>query len=250
MSKSGLAIAASVAALALGGAFALTAAEGTHWSYNGSNGPANWSNISQDYAACGTGKEQSPIDLRPTHMAETKDLAISWKPFDAKVVNNGHTIQANAPSGNFATLGGKRYDLLQLHFHHQSEHTLSGERKPMEAHFVHKSAEGDLMVLGVFLVPGEANGDFQSILGAAPEGKGQPSGAAQVDLTSLLPDDRTIYRYAGSLTTPPCSEIVSWVVFEEPVEVSAKQIETFAASYPDNFRPIQPVNRRFVLRGD
>ena len=119
----------------------------------------------------------------------------------------------------------------------------------MEAHFVHKSAQGDLLVLGVFLVPGRTNGALKTILDAAPRSKGSQSAEATVDLTSLVPDDSAIFRYAGSLTTPPCSEIVSWVVYDRPVEVSPVQIEAFAELYPNNFRPTQSTNRRFILFG-
>lgn len=247
MKRRGLAV--SALALALGAAAAGYAAEGAKWSYEGAKGPRHWSKISPAFAACGTGREQSPIDLQQTHAGNPETIGISWQAFQPEVVNNGHTIQADAPDGSYTTLNGKRYDLLQLHFHHRSEHKLAGRQLPMEAHFVHKSAAGDLLVLGVFLVPGQPNEALETILDAAPASKGRQSAGASVDLTSLLPEDSAVFRYAGSLTTPPCSEVVSWAVYERPVEVSAEQIEAFAAIYPNNFRPVQPTNRRFVLFG-
>ena len=249
MKPKGFAIAAPVAALAFGAAIAGYAAEGAKWAYEGPKGPEHWSEIKSEFAACGAGREQSPIDLQRTHAAEPEKIEISWQAFEPEVVNNGHTIQANAPAGSYTTFDGKRYDLLQLHFHHKSEHTLDGEQLPMEAHFVHKSAEGDLLVLGVFLVPGRTNGALKTILDSAPQSRGSQSAEAAVDLRSLVPDDSAIFRYAGSLTTPPCSEIVSWIIYDRPVEVAPVQIEAFARLYPNNFRPTQPTNRRFVLFG-
>ena len=245
MKFTGFAIAAAV--IGLGAAAA--GAEDGKWSYEGPSGPQRWSEVSPEFSICGSGREQSPIDLQRTHTAEPEAIEISWQPFQPEVVNNGHTIQANAPAGSYTTLDGKRYELLQLHFHHESEHTLDGKHLPMEAHFVHKSAAGDLLVLGVFLVPGQTNGALKTILDAAPKGKGEGVAEADVDLTALVPQDSAIYRYAGSLTTPPCSEIVSWVVYDRPVEVAPLQISAFAELYPNNFRPTQPTNRRFILFG-
>ncbi len=249
MKLKGLAVATSVAAFAFGAAIAGYAAEEAKWSYEGPESPAHWSEINPAFAACGAGREQSPIDLQRTHAAEPEKIEISWQAFEPEVVNTGRTIQAEAPAGSYTTFDGRRYDLLQLHFHHKSEHTLDGEQLPMEAHFVHKSPQGDLLVLGVFLVPGRANDALKTILDSAPRGKGSQSAEATVDLRSLVPDDSAIFRYAGSLTTPPCSEVVSWVVFDRPVEVSPIQIKAFAGLYPSNFRPTQPINRRFVLFG-
>lgn len=243
------AVGTAVAAFVFGAATVGYAAEDREWSYEGPKGPEHWSEIESEFAACGSGREQSPIDLQRTHAAEPEEIEISWQAFGPEVVNNGHTIQANAPAGSYTTFDGKRYDLLQLHFHHKSEHTLDGKQLPMEAHFVHKSAQGDLLVLGVFLVPGQANGTLRTILDNAPQSKGTRKVEAAIDLETLVPDDSAIFRYAGSLTTPPCSEIVSWVVYDRPVEVSPVQIEAFAELYPNNFRPTQSTNRRFILFG-
>lgn len=249
MKFNGFAFATSLGAVALVVAVSGLAAQSLNWSYGGSSGPEHWSEISPDFTVCGAGREQSPIDLQRTHMADTETIEIAWQAFQPEVVNTGFTIQANAPAGSYTRFDGKRYDLLQLHFHHKSEHTLDGMQLPMEAHFVHQSADGDLLVIGVFLVPGRANDALKTILDAAPQVRGKRTAEAPADLTSLLPQDSKVFRYAGSLTTPPCSEIVSWVVYERPLEVSPLQIEAFAKQYPDNSRPTQPVNRRFVLFG-
>jgi carbonic anhydrase len=144
-------------------------------------------------------------------------------------------------------MGGVDYALVQLHFHHLSEHTLDGAHMPMEAHFVHRSASGDLLVLGVLIQPGAANPVAGEIWPMIPEEEGETAGAGPVDLSALLPDDRHAYRYQGSLTTPPCSETVTWNVFAAPVTLSPAQIDAFAALYENNARPVQPLNRRYIL---
>jgi carbonic anhydrase len=176
------------------------------------------------------------------------DLSISWAPSPFEIANNGHTIQANAAPGGSVTLGGKQYELLQFHFHHPSEHQVDGRPYSMEAHFVHKSVDGNLAVLGVFLTPGQEHSELQKLWARIPRQAGQKAATAgPVDTRLLLPANRACYRYAGSLTTPPCSEIVNWLVFREPIEVSAAQIAEFARLYPANARPVQPQHRRFIL---
>jgi len=150
--------------------------------------------------------------------------------------------------GSFVQLDGKRYDLLQFHFHHPSEHQVDGRPYSMEMHFVHKSAEGDLAVLGVFLTPGEEHRELQKLWGRMPRQAGQKiPGGEPIDIRLMLPASAACFRYAGSLTTPPCSEVVDWLVFRDPIEVSAGQIAQFARLYPANARPIQPQHRRFIL---
>jgi len=237
------------AALLLLAGPALASGDQVHWGYTGDEGPARWADLSSEYAACG-GDQQSPVDLVATHETDDENLDLRWTPFAPEVVNNGHTIQANAPAGNETDFGGTTYTLLQVHFHHVSEHTIGGRHSPMEAHFVHKGPDGGLFVLGVMLVEGDENEDIAKIWAAAPATEGEAQAKAAVDFADLIPDHDDYYRYAGSLTTPPCSEIVDWVVFSEPIELSADQIAAFAALYPANNRPLQPRNRRFILRGD
>lgn len=244
--KSMVSVSALFVAMTAGAA---TTAHAAKWAYGGEHGPEYWAELSGDYAAC-AGAEQSPIDLVATHSATTEAIETNWRSFVSEVVNNGHTIQANAPAGNVTLFGGERYELLQLHFHAESEHTADGESFPMEAHFVHRSDSGALMVLGVFLVPGEGNAVLGEIWDAIPYEGASENTARAIDVESLLPDESAVFRYAGSLTTPPCSEIVNWVVYEQPVEVSAQQLAIFEALYPNSNRPIQPTNRRLVLIGD
>ncbi len=230
-------------AVAAGGKF--------HWSYDGATGPDNWGTLDTAYSVCGVGSQQSPIDLTNGVRAEMDAVSIQWKAVKlGSIVNNGHTIQVNAPNTGHMELDGSRHDLVQFHFHHRSEHTVDGKRFPMEVHFVHKAAMADgLAVIGVLLAEGPENAALKPIWTAAPGFVGKSSSAEVVDAKELLPASRAAFRYAGSLTTPPCSEVVSWIVYKEPVSASADQIASFGKLFPNNFRPIQRLNRRFILFG-
>lgn len=230
-------------------ASAARASEGAHWTYEGHDGPQEWGSLEKGFSACSVGTQQSPINLEGAVKAESAGPVLAWKPFAYKVVNNGHTIQADVTGdGGTATMGGKTYALKQFHFHAPSEHAIDGKRTAMEAHFVHAAPEGGLLVAGVFMVPGAANAAFSSLMAAAPRKAGDKTLAAPLDPTGFLPSARGTYRYEGSLTTPPCSEIVDWNVFGAPIEVAQADIDAFRAIFPMNARPLQAVNRRFLLR--
>ena len=219
--------------------------------YEGATGPKVWGKLDKAYKACGAGVQQSPIDLKHDIDAKTPALSLHWKPVQLGwVINNGHTIQVNTPKAGYMTLGGKRYDLLQFHFHQKSEHTISGKQFPMEVHFVHKAAKGGgLAVIGVMLAEGAENPVLASIWKMLPQHEGEILNEARVDLKGLLPKSTASFRYAGSLTTPPCSEIVSWTVMKAPATLSSGQIKAFGHLFPNNFRPIQSQNRRYILSG-
>lgn len=221
---------------------------GHHWAYDGEGGPEQWGELSPEYAACHLGKEQSPVDLRGAIPAALPDPAVAWMPIPLKVMNNGHTIQVDGAGGGSLVLDGTAYDLLQFHFHHPSEHLVEGRPAALEAHFVHKAQDGNLAVLGVLIVEGPANPVLESIWKIMPDKAGDTTmGQSVLDFKTLLPNDQTTYRYAGSLTTPPCSEVVQWVVYRRPITASDAQIKRFAALFPNNARPVQPLGRRKLL---
>ena len=229
------------------------AAEGHgSWSYEHGHGPAAWGQLDPAYAACSAGTQQSPIDLRDAVTADLPPAAIAWRPIGlSEIVHNGHTIQVNTSGGGGMQLDGAGYDLLQFHFHHMSEHTMDGRQFPLEVHFVHKASDGQgLAVVGVFFEEGAANPVLAPIWAAMPMRKGEAAGSGTIDPAGLLPASRAAFRYAGSLTTPPCSEVVAWTVMKQPVTASAEQIGRFAKLFPNNFRPVQPLNRRFLLSTD
>ena len=210
-----------------------------HWTYDGETGAARWGGLDPSFAACAEGAQQSPVDLAGPIPAGAGTLDIQWQPAEAHVVDNGHTIQVDVAEGSAITLEGRRFSLLQFHFHLPSEHAVGGSGFPMEVHFVHQAEEGDLAVVGVFLVTGESHPAIETIWGAAP-GSGEPSATLpELDPRTLLPEEAGYFRYAGSLTTPPCSEVVSWVVMTEPISVSPAQAEAFAARHPMNVAPFR-----------
>jgi len=224
------------------------AAEEHHWSYEGATGPDHWGDVDAASKVCSVGSQQSPVDIRDAIKAQLPPLKIAWSRKPDTIVNNGHTIQLNFESGNTLTLGKDSYTLVQFHFHHPSEHLIGGKSFPMEAHFVHRNAAGGLAVIGVLMTAGKSNSAFGKIVGTMPAHEGPAVKAdAAIDSNKLLPARHGYYRYSGSLTTPPCSEVVEWLVLREPIQVAQADIDAFAKLYPMNARPPQKDNRRFVL---
>jgi carbonic anhydrase len=219
-----------------------------HWSYSGEGGPEHWGQLSADFKVCDLGLEQTPIDLRSAIKADAGALDFGYRQMPLRVVNNGHTIQVNCDAGSSARINGKAFQLLQFHFHHPSEHLLAGKAFDLECHFVHRDEAGNLAVVGVFLKPGATNAALEPIWRAMPDKEGPERAAGTaIEPAALLPRAREYFRYAGSLTTPPCSEGVLWTVFRESIEASPEQIRQFAALFPANARPVKPLNRRFLL---
>jgi carbonic anhydrase len=217
-----------------------------HWSYEGEDGPEHWGELDPAYSACADGSAQTPIDVVDPSPADLVNPEFDYQAGEASVVNNGHTIQANAAPGNVLTLDGSEFPLAQLHFHAPSEHTINGQAAPVEVHFVHKTAAGVIAVVGVMLTEGgAANTAWEPFVGALTVGKDQTQ-PARLDWRAMLPASGLTIRYAGSLTTPPCTEGVHWLLMKETVELSADQIRAFAAAYEGNNRPIQQLNGRTV----
>jgi carbonic anhydrase len=172
-------------------------------------------------------------------------MELDWKPAAAEAVDNGHTIQVNVPPGNSLVLGGTRYELKQFHFHSPSEHNVNGEHTAMEMHFVHQTTDGKTAVVGVLLKTGKANPALEPVLGALPPKDGTRQ-EISVDLPALLPKDRAHFSYLGSLTTPPCTEGVQWLVIVAQSEVSKAQVDAFHSRYPANARPTQAWHGRKI----
>ena len=225
------------------------AAEGPHWSYEGATGPDKWGSLGGDGNVCATGTQQSPVDIAGTVRAAEPRLIIDWARRANTIVNNGHTIQLGFTDGGTLRAGDDVYRLKQFHFHHPSEHTIDGKRAAMEVHFVHEGPGGTLGVVGVLIREGRPNRVFNRIVETMPAKEGPPVPADPgIDPFGLMPFGGGYVRYAGSLTTPPCSEVVNWNVFADSVEVAASDIEAFKNLFPMNARPIQPLHRRILLR--
>lgn len=219
-----------------------------HWSYVGDEAPEKWGGLTDEWKLCSEGTQQSPIDISSTTVTTLSNIEVHYQPSPLAVVNNGHTIQVNYAPGSYVEVGGKRYDLLQYHFHSPSEHTIGGKRFDMVAHLVHKNAEGKLGVIGVKMETGESHPAIASVFDNLPKGSGEKVDKADllVNAADLLPGDLRYFNYVGSLTTPPCSEGVNWMVLATPVKVSAEQVNTFRTLFPISARPVQPVNGRVV----
>jgi carbonic anhydrase len=220
------------------------------WSYEGANGPEHWGELDAANAACASGKEQSPIDIRDAKKGALPRLQFEYKSTPLKIVNNGHTVRVNfAPgNGNFLIVGDKRYELVQFHFHRPSEEQIKGKQFAMVAHLVHKADDGKLAVVAVLLKAGSANMTLQQIWDHMPmtEGPEQQISDVEFNPSGLLPANAAYFTFAGSLTTPPCTEGLTWFVLRTPTDVSHEQIDAFAKLYPHNARPIQPLNGRVV----
>ncbi len=224
------------------------AAEGAHWSYEGATGPDHWGDLDAASKVCSVGSQQSSVDISGSIPARLPPLQMAWNKTADTIVNNGHTIQLNYAPGNALKVGKDNYALLQFHFHRPSEHKIGGKSFPMEVHFVHGNAAGGLAVVGVLMSAGRANPAFSKIVKTMPMQEGPAAKAdAGIDARSLLPVRHNYYRYAGSLTTPPCSEVVNWLLLHEPIQVAQADIDAFAKLYPLNARPVQKDNRRYVL---
>lgn len=224
---------------------------GAHWTYEGEEGPAHWSELDHAFGACGAGHEQSPIDLNNGAIpAAVMPPAVYWNPAEVSAAtNNGHTFQVSLNDPGKIVVDGVSYDFLQFHFHAGSEHTINGYRYPLEVHLVHAAADGRLAVIGIMFVEGKENPALSQLISTLPGTEGSYDPDMTFNLNDLLPGSWSVYRYAGSLTTPPCSEVVSWTVFEKPLTASADQIKVFETLFPHSYRPVQPLGRRFVLKG-
>jgi carbonic anhydrase len=218
-----------------------------HWAYEGEGGPENWGTLKPEYATCAIGKRQSPIDIRDGLRVDLEAIQFNYGPSQFRVVDNGHTIQVEV-GGSSISLLGKTYDLVQFHFHRPSEERVNGKSFDMVAHLVHRSDDGKLAVVAVLLEKGIEQPLIQTVWNNLPLEKNEyvtPPGLT-IDLAQLLPADRTYYTYMGSLTTPPCSEGVLWLVLKQPQPISSEQLAIFARLYRHNARPLQANFGRMV----
>lgn len=226
----------------------LAQSQTARWSYNGDIGPQHWANLSPDYAAC-NGNRQSPINLKDAKRERKPTLKIEYGSRRVLVVNRKRTTQVNT-SGGRLTIRSKSYELEQFHVHTPAEHTLRGNRRAAEIHFVHREENGDQLAVLALLV--QQGGRENAALRPLVEGidAGRQKAISNYNLRSLFPEDwrSKYYRYSGSLTAPPCSENVRWVVLSNPIKASKKQLEALRARRKANNRPIQPRNGRKILR--
>jgi carbonic anhydrase len=221
-----------------------------HWAYEGENGPQAWGKLKPEFNVCAIGKRQSPINIEDsmTLQGPAEPLQFNYTVSSGTVVNNGHTIQVDMYGDNTLTVRGSVYKLVQFHFHTPSEEQVNFRNFAMVAHLVHRNNEGQLAVVAVLLDPGVANTLINKVWTYMPldlsDRVRMPGGL--IDMTELLPKDQRYYQFIGSLTTPPCTEGVLWMVMKQPTQLSPAQIRLFQQLFPHNARPVQPTNGRPV----
>ncbi|MFK3740140.1 carbonic anhydrase [Massilia sp. TN1-12] len=238
---------AAAAAAAAAVAAANAPKRGTEWSYEGELGPANWSKINDNWAACSRGSRQSPIDLRDGLKVNLEQIAFDYHPSSFNEINNGHTISVTVGGGNFITVGNQTYELQEFHFHRPSEERINGKGTEMVMHMVHKNYDGKIAVVAVLLERGQQHGLIQTVWDNLPLEKNMVvSPAVVLNPLDALPEQRGYFTYMGSLTEPPCTENVLWIVFKQPRQASPAQMALFARLYPLNARPVQPTSGRLI----
>ncbi|WP_432509014.1 carbonic anhydrase [Kineococcus auxinigenes] len=215
--------------------------------YEGELGPANWASLSEDYAECADATQQSPIDLAGASTVPLPDPRFDYVTGDVELKNTVHTVQGVEPPGSTMTVDGETYALTQFHLHEPAEHTVAGQTYAGELHLVHTDESGAVAVVGVLLQEGAADSALAEYFEQLPADTSEQATLSGFDTAALLPQDRRTYRYTGSLTTPPCTEGVSWFVVQQPVEVSAEQLADFRSVIEENSRPVQPLGERELL---
>lgn len=229
------------------GVAALAPQPGQPWAYDGPNGPQAWSRLKPEFAACGQGKRQSPIDLRDGIPVNLDPLVFDYHPSSLRVVDDGRSLLAQVGAGNTVQLRGRRYELQSVQFHTPAEDHVQGKVYDMSAHLLHKDAQGHWLLVSVLLERGPSQPVLQKVLDNLPLEKGDDVSAAQpVDWSQMLPADPRYYIYMGSLSTPPCTEGVVRIVMKAPVSVSPEQFAIFSRLYPMNARPVQAAAGRVV----
>ncbi|MCF8150285.1 MAG: carbonic anhydrase family protein [Sulfuritalea sp.] len=226
---------------------AVTVPKAVKWSYEGEGGPANWAQLRSDYATCGNGQRQSPIDIREGIKVNLEDIKFDYKPTQFRITDTGHTVEVHVGHGMGLTVMGKRYELQQFHFHRPSEERVNGRAYDMVVHLVHRNDEGQLAVVAILLENGSEHPLIQTLWNNLPlERETDVTPDDVIDLNKLLPEGRTYWTYMGSLTTPPCSEGVLWMVMKQAVQISPEQVSIFSHVYRNNARPVQAANARLI----
>jgi carbonic anhydrase len=224
-------------------------AQEADWDYEGERGPANWAGLDPAFSTCSTGQRQSPIDLRGAERVEAERIRASYPSTRLTIENNGHTVEGSPEKEQTLRIGSKAFQLVQFHFHTPSEHAVTGRRYPLEIHFVHQAADGERAVFGVLVTRGDRNEAFAE-LGRLPRIEGVETEVEDpVSLRGLMPRRLTAFRYAGSLTTPPCSEGLRWNVADSYVEMSRRQIRRVRSIIGPSARPLQPHLGRELIVG-
>lgn len=228
--------------------FVANGSERVHWGYEeGPFGPENWADLSVDFDTCRSGEQQSPINLVGAVETHLKPIELHWKSSNWEVRNDGHSIVALPMDGGHVVINKVAYQLIEIQLHNPSEHRIDGHSFPMEAHFVHQAQTGEIAVIGQMIKGGGTNHLFDAFMGQAPARDKETAELSGFDPSGLVTDLTDIIRYQGSLTSPPCTENVAWTVLLDPLIVSDAALFAFNSIFPNNARPLQPLNRRYIL---
>lgn len=235
--------------LMLSSCFSAVAADPAHWGYEGNRDPAHWGKLSPDFSLCETGKNQSPINIRHALSVQHDPLSLTFQSGPQHIINNGHTVQVNVSAGNTLLLDNETFTLQQFHFHAPSENEIDGKQFPLEGHFVYKNADGALTVIALMFQEGDVSPPLAVAWQQMPTQIDQAEEIrTPMAIQTLLPASLSYYRFSGSLTTPPCSEGIRWLVLDHPVTASAEQIHQFSSvMHHANNRPLQPLNGRVII---
>ena len=226
------------------------------WDYQGTENPQNWG---QSFPTCAAGQNQSPINIVTANAQDLDNISFHYQPFPLHILNNGRTVQVNSDRHSSITIDHQDYLLKQFHYHSPSEHAINGQTFPAELHLVHQSPDRDqYAVVSVFLTAegGERltsgiaeNLAYKPLLDHLPlQESPETDLKLTIDPAQLLPVDQTTYRYSGSLTTPPCTEAVNWLIMATPVQLSSQQIQTLQQAFDGNNRPLQVQGNRLIIQ--
>jgi carbonic anhydrase len=198
---------------------------------------------------CESGLRQSPIDIRETTRQTLPALDFHYVPMPLKLADDGHTVRVRFTKGSTLQIGKERYTLQQFHFHTPGGDKVAGEEFPMAAHLLHKSSSGQLLAVVVLFRTGQENALLKTLMPHIParaDGDHSHPDVA-VNASSLIPTTRSYFRYTGSVTGPPCTEGVDWIVLKQPLQLSPDQLARYRARFADNARAVQPLHQRTVL---
>ncbi|TSB44696.1 carbonic anhydrase [Alkalicoccobacillus porphyridii] len=224
------------------------------WSYEGHKGPDYWESLSSEYKACGQGSQQSPINIDTKENASIKeaelDLVFDYNETIYSVEDNDEIFQANSFDLNNNTLmiNEDEYRLHQVALHTPSEHTIDEEEFPLEIQLVHENEEEEQLIISVLVEEGKENKILKDVWMALPAKDGVANRAVDFDATELIPELDSLYTYEGSLTTPPCTENVTWIVSNETVSLSEEQIKAVNKVSTENNRPVQELGSRDIFK--
>lgn len=240
----------AVAAVFIGFAGFTAAQTAADWNYYGKTGPLGWGKLDPAFKACSDGHEQSPIDIRGTHLNKAlQPIEFHYLAGTETLENNGRTIVVHVNPGSYIVAGGTRYDLFQYEFRHPSEESVKDRLTDMSVQFLHKSADGKLAAISVRMVMNQdaPNTVLATLFADLP----RKSGATQkitelINPGGLLPGNRSYWTYTGSLTTPPCTEGVRWFVMQQPVTLSQTQLMKYTWMFHINTRPMQDAHGRKI----